>query len=120
MTPRLTYKNITYIGLIQVGVVVAGVLGAGSTYKAWTTFGIPLGQATRFAADYGFVLLGVPVVWIVVALVVQHRDKSADAPEAATFASGVLVLLLLVVGAFQATALPWVRLFGSCSLSLSA
>lgn len=120
MSPRLTFKNTAILGLIQVGVVVAGVLGAGSTYKAWTTFGIPLTQATRFAADYGFVMLTLPVVWITVAMAVQYRDRTADAPEAVTYASGVLVLLLLLVGAFQAAAMPWVRLFGSCTLSLSA
>jgi undecaprenyl pyrophosphate phosphatase UppP len=119
MTLRLSYKNIAILGLVQVGVVVAGVLGAGSTYKAWTTFGIPLTRATTFATEYGFLLLAVPVVWITVALAVQARDETSDAPEAATCASGVLVLLVLLVGAFQAAALPWVRLF-SCSFSLSA
>jgi hypothetical protein len=119
MAPQLTYKNITFLGLTQVGVVVAGVLAAGATYKAWTTFEIPLTQATRFAADYGFVVLAVPVLWITVAMAVQARDETSDAPEAVTFASGVLVLLALLVGAFQAAAMPWVRLF-SCSFSLSA
>ena len=119
MTPRLTYKNITYLGLIQVGVVVAGVLGAGVTFKYFDTFGMSMHQATRLAVGPGFLALVVPVLWITVALVVQYRDQTGDAPEVVTYMSGVVVLVLLLIGAFQAAALPWVRLF-SCSFSLSA
>jgi hypothetical protein len=119
MTPRLTYKNITYLGLIQVGVIVAGVLAAGVTFKYFDTFGIATPYWTRIGLGYGFFMLAVPVLWITVALIVQHRDQTGDAPEAVTYLSGVVVLLLLMVGAFQAAALPWVRLF-SCSFSLSA
>jgi hypothetical protein len=119
MTLQLSYKNITYLGLIQVGVVVAGVLGAGVTFKYFDTFGIATPYWTRFGLGYGFFMLAVPVLWITVALLVQHRDQTGDAPEAATYLSGVVVLLLLLVGAFQAVASPWVRLF-SCSWCLSA
>jgi hypothetical protein len=121
MTPRLSHKNIAILGLVQVGVVVAGVLGAGSTYKAWTTFGIPLTQATTFATEYGFVVLAVPVVWIAAAMIVQHRlAETDDGPEVITATSGVFVLLVLLVGAFQAAALPWLRLLSSCSFSLAS
>lgn len=119
MTPRLTYKNITYLGLIQVGVVVAGVLATGVTFKSIDTFGMAMPYWTRIGLGYGFFMLAVPVIWITVALIVQYRDQTGDAPEAVTYLSGVVVLLLLLVCAFQAAASPWVRLF-SCSWSFSA
>ena len=119
MAPRLTYKNIAYLGLTQVGVVVAGSLAAGATHKFMTTVEMVMTPSTRIGADYGFVALAVPVLWITVAMAVQSRAVNDDAPEAVTFLSGVFVLVLLLIAVFQVAVLPWVRLFG-CSLSLSS
>ncbi len=85
--------------------MAAGVLGAGSAYKARTTF----------ATEYGLIVLVVPVAWITAAMIRQHRlGETDDWPEVITAASGILVLRVLLVGVFQAAALPWVRLF-SCT-----
>jgi hypothetical protein len=120
MTPRLNYTNIAIVGLLQVGVIVSATLGAGSVYKMSTTFGFRIPAATQFAADYGFVVLLVPMLWITVAMALQSRDEHGDAPEAMTFVSGVGVLLLLLVGAFVAAVIPLFRILSpGCSLSLS-
>jgi hypothetical protein len=117
MSPRLTYKNIAILGLSQIGVVVFGVLGAGATYKLDTTLGVTQTSATRFATEYGFLFLALPLAWIVTAMVVQHRIENVeDGPEALTALTGVIVLLLLIVGAFAAAVAPWGRF---CGLSLS-
>lgn len=114
-----SFKNIAILGLLQVGVVVAGVLGTGILHKCSKEFGIQLTQPTKFAGgDYGVIVVIVPLIWITVAMAVQSRNDTEDYPEALTFASGVLVLFLLLFGAFVVAILPWVRMF-SCGLSLS-
>jgi len=117
MSPRLTYKNIAILGLTQIGVVVFGVLGAGATYKLDATFGVTQTSATKFATEYGFLFLALPSAWIVVAMIVQHRlENEDDGPEVLTALTGVIVLLLLIVGAVAAAVAPWGRF---CGLSLS-
>jgi low temperature requirement protein LtrA len=116
--PQLSYTNIAIVGLLQIGTIVAGVLGAGAAYKMWAITGLTQDRYVVFASEYGFLFLAVPMVWIVAAMVTQHRNEEDD-PEVLTFMSGVALLLLLIVAAITVAVTPWVRLF-SCSFSLSS
>jgi hypothetical protein len=119
MIPRLTIRNITYLGLTQVGVIVAGVLGAGAAYKTYTVASITPLRMTVLAAEYGFLLLALPVAWITVALVIQQRQNPEEDPEIATFASGIILLVVLLILAFQAAASPILQIYGAFSGGLS-
>ena len=112
MAPRLTFKIITYLGLTQVGVVVALVLGAGAAFKTCTLATVTPPRLTVLAAEYGFLLIALPVAWITVALVTQQRQNPEDDPEIATFASGVVLLVVLLILAFQAAATPILQIYG--------
>jgi len=65
-------------------------------------------------------VLAVPMVWVVVAVVLEGRE-SAEPHQSAGLVTGLLVLALLLVGAFQAAVLPWLRVLNPCcGLNLSA
>ena len=115
MAPRLTFKNITYLGLTQVGVIVAAVLGAGAADKTYTMANLTPPRLTVLAAEYGFLLIALPVAWITAALVVQSRQDREDDPELLTYLSGWFVLAILLVLAFQSAAAPILRIYGHFS-----
>lgn len=117
MTLQLSYKNIAIVGLPQAG-VVAAVLGSGSPHRMSREFGIQLPAATKFAGGYGLLALALPVAWVVVAVLIEGWGD-AEPHELLGFASGILVLVVLLIGAFQAAVVPWVRLLNPCC-SLSA
>lgn len=120
MTPRLTYFNTAVVGLLQVCVIVGATLGAGAAYKMRSTLEFPIPGTTQFAVDYGFIVIIVPLLWITIAMALQGRDEPNDGVEVTTFLSGILVLLLLLIGAFQAAIIPlFDALSPSCSFGLA-
>jgi hypothetical protein len=114
-----TRRNMAIVGLFQVGVIVAGVLAAGVTHKWFTTFNARLPSSTILLAEYGFLALVLPVVWIAVALLALRREDDPDSESVRwlAFLSGIVVLLLLLLGIVYAVVSPWLRLFGGSSLS---
>lgn len=121
MIPRLSYTNIAIVGLLQIGTIVAGVLGAGAACKVWSISGLQLGRYVVFASEYGFLFLAIPLLWVTVAMVIQGRDNVSDYPEALTFYTGVLVLLALLVVAWNVAVSPMFRGFlGDCGMTLAS
>jgi uncharacterized membrane protein YdcZ (DUF606 family) len=107
-----TKRNMVIVALFQVGVIVAGVLAAGATHKWHTTFNARLPQATTVLAEYGFVALVLPVAWVTAALTLPRRSEDPGAAAVVAFASGIVVLLVLLVVVGHAAIRPWLRLVG--------
>ena len=123
MIPRLSYTNIAIMGLLQIATVVAGVLGAGAAYKVWssTGAGLPHDPAVVFASEYGFHFLAVPLTWITVAMAVQARDRTGDAPESVTFLTGLVIWVIMVIAAWKVAVAPLMRaLLGGCGMTLAS
>ena len=107
-------RNAVILALLPTGAVVTGVLGTGAVHKWYAQFNMALPAMTTYACAYGFVALVVPVIWAVLALaVLRHKDEDAT-PCLAIFLTGVIVLLLLLVGVYQAAAQPLLHLFCGC------
>jgi hypothetical protein len=99
------------LALTQVGVIVAGALGAGACHKMYTTFSLRPPPATALAAEYGFLALALPLAWVVVALESARRGGEYRGLAGWVFPSGIALLLVLLLGAWQAAAWPFLRLF---------
>jgi hypothetical protein len=112
-----TLRNTVILALVQVGTVVAGVLAAGAAHKWYTTAGVRPPRSTTLVAEQGHLALSLPVAWAAVALAVLRREDDYEAPRLVVFSSGVLVLLLLLLGVLHSSAGPLLRLLGGCSLS---
>jgi hypothetical protein len=110
-----TKRNTVILGLVQGGVVGAGVLAAG-VYLKWCAMGNARPSALPgLLAEYGVLALVVPLAWVAIALWMQRNED----PEVKVlaFASGILLVLLLLVGVVYATVVPFVRLMGCGGLS---
>jgi hypothetical protein len=110
-----TVRNAVIVALTQVGIIVIGVLAAGACHKWHTTFGVKSPIATEVVAEYGFLALGLPVVWVAAALLALRRSEEREEPEWAAFAffSGLLALVLLLVGVGYASFGPLFRIMGA-------
>jgi hypothetical protein len=111
-----TKRNTAILALVQGGVLVAGVLAACVDHKWYTVANVRPPTPTALLAEYGFLALVLPLVWVTIALRVQQRNEDADS-KALVFGSGILLLLLLLLGIGYAVVLPFVRLMGCGGLS---
>ena len=109
------------MGLLQIGTIVVGVLAAGAACKLWSISGLRI-HYIEFASEYGFLFLAVPLIWITAAMFVQGRDDVSDFPEALTFYSGVLILVVLLIVAWNAGVSPMFRGLngGGCGMTLAS
>ena len=109
-----TLRNTAIMGLAQVGVIVAGVLAAGACHKWYATLGLSPPSSTALLAEYGFLALVLPVVWVTLAVQALRRTTDSGAPQWLAVSSGVVLLLLLLLGIGYAAVQPLLRLLGGC------
>jgi hypothetical protein len=107
-----TTRNTVLLALVQIIVIVFSVLMAGACLKWYSTFismEIPITSpwATSVFAEYGFLALLLPVIWVVIALRTLQRDEEAQVPRLLVFLSGIILLLVLLIGAWYAAARPF-------------
>jgi hypothetical protein len=110
-----TVRNTVILALTQVGVLTAGVLAAGACHKWHTTFNLRPPASTTLLADYGYLALLVPLVWVALALraLRRHADAEVEARRRTwAFLGGVALLLLLLIVVGKAAVLPLFRLMG--------
>jgi hypothetical protein len=107
-----TVRNAVIVALTQIGIIVAGVLAAGACHKWHTTMGVKLPPATTVVAEYGFLALGLPVLWVAAALLALRKSELSEESEWAAYAffSGLLALVLLTVGVGYASFGPLFRI----------
>ena len=82
-----TILNAVRLAIMQVGVLTVGVLGAGLCRKMCTMSGTQPPLLTGLVADYGFISLILPLVWITLAVLV-HRMEASDARKNLMFFFG--------------------------------
>jgi hypothetical protein len=107
-----TLRNTAILGLAQVGVIVAGVLAAGACHKWYATFGLRPPSSTALLAEYGFLALVLPVVWVMMAVQALRRTTNPGALQWLAFPSGIVLLLVLLLGIGYAVVQPFLRLLG--------
>ena len=113
MTANLDLRNVARLGLYQVCIIVGGVLGAAVSARLWNEFGLHgLPSYTPILRDYGFLLLLLPLGWVMAAMVLREKDGG----EVWGYFGGWAVLLGLVILLLSATVVPWLRI---CLLTLS-
>jgi hypothetical protein len=107
-----TIRNTVILALVQVGVVVAGVLAAGAAYKWYATFNLKPPSLTALLADYGLLALVLPLAWVALALQALRRGEDWDDRKLLAIWSGILLLLLLLLGVGYVAVRPLLRLIG--------
>jgi hypothetical protein len=107
-----TLRNTAIMGLVQVGVIVAGVLAAGACHKWYTTLGLRPPSSTALLAEYGFLALVLPVVWVTMAVQALRRTTDPGALQWLAFSSGFVLVLLLLLVIGHAAVQPFLRLLG--------
>lgn len=112
-----TTRNAVIVALVQTGVIVAGVLGAGAVCKWYASTG-SLGPPamTAFASEYGYRALVIPPAWAAAALWALRHEDDEGGPRVLTFLTGLFIILVLLVLAFQVAALPLLRLLSPWTL----
>jgi hypothetical protein len=112
MAEYFTVRNTVILALTQVGVIVAGVLTAGACQK-WnaTLFHFPARRDTELLAEYGFLALVLPLAWAA-ALYLLRQSEDPGAAGVTAFSSGVLLLVLLLLGVVYAAVAPLCRMIG--------
>ena len=107
-----TIQNAVIVALLQAGVIVVGVLATGVTLKFWGE-SLPGEQVPIFAAllaDYGFLALSIPLVWITLVMRLRRRTDISEDAKALAFWSGVVLLIALIVLIGYGTVRPWLNL----------
>jgi hypothetical protein len=107
-----TTRNVVIVALSQTGVIVIGVLAAGTACRWHTEFNAMPPRAATLMAEYGFLALAVPVVWVIVAMRAKGRNNWPEDTQMFVLYSGLFLLLLLLFFAVYAGVLPWCRLVG--------
>jgi hypothetical protein len=102
-------KNAVLLALMQVGVIVAGVLAAATTSKLRSMWDITPPDGTEAFASYGVFLFLVPLAWITLALRLRGATDISDRAKAATFLSGIGLLVLLLVYIWSSVVQPFLR-----------
>jgi hypothetical protein len=109
-----TTRNTVILALVQVGVIVFGVLTAGAAVKWYTTLiFLRPPTATICLAEYGALALVLPVGWLTAALRMKRRGADTDSAQWIIFSSGILLLLVLLLGVVYAAVGPLFRLMAS-------
>ena len=113
-----TLRNTTIMALVQVGLIVAGVLAAGAAHKWYASADLPPPSSTALLSEYGFVALGLPLGWVAFAVLAFRRGENEGEEIYRWLAifSGLLFLLLLLVGIWHGAARPLLRLLGGCTM----
>lgn len=106
-----TTRNSVILALVQIGVIVTGVLGAGVTHQFYAQTSIRPPDSAYYMVVYGWLTLAVPIAWVTATLWIQ-RSEASEPSKAAIFWSGVLFLLLLLLGVWYGAAKPFLRLAG--------
>lgn len=96
-----TARNTVILALFQEGVITLGVLAAGLAFKSYSLSGLPVPASTSIATDYGWVLLILPLVWVIFAYRTLERPDSTPRARFVAVTSGVAFLGLLLVGAWN-------------------
>jgi hypothetical protein len=107
-----TTRNNVILALVQTAVIVFGVLGAGAAYRWYANLSIAPPISINLFADYGMLMMVLPLAWITATLSIEWSD-TPDFYRIIAFWSGVLLLLLLLLGVWYAVAKPFLRLAGS-------
>ena len=111
-----TVRNTTIMALVQVGILVAGVLGAGAVHKVYTSIGLLPPWSTAFLSERGYLALGLPLVWVGLAIVAFRRADDDEFYPLLAVCTGILLLLLFLCGVWYGAARPFLRLFDVCTM----
>ena len=113
-----TLRNTTIMALVQVGLIVVVVLAAGAAHKWYASAELRPPSSTAFLSEYGFLSLILPLVWVAFAVLAFRRGENEGEEIYSWLAifSGLLFLLLLLVGIWHGAARPLLRLLGCCTL----
>ncbi len=107
-----TVRNTIILAVMQVGVIVAGTLGAGICRKMEFLWHVPMPGPTALFYSYGVLGFVIPLTWGTIALVVERNPKFTDDFKNTIFASGILILILLVFFVIPADFIPWLFMMG--------
>jgi hypothetical protein len=102
-----TVRNTVILALVQVGVITTGVLAAGATRKWYTSFRMSLPQTTIWLAEYGWLAMVLPLLWVTVALVILNDKGSSDERRLGAVFGGVALLIFLLAAVFFYAVLTW-------------
>ena len=108
-----TVRNTVILAIMQVGVIVAGTLGAGICHKLSFLWHVPMPVPAAFCYAYGVLGFVIPLTWGTIALLVERNTKLTDDLKDTVFASGIIILIVLVVFVIIADFIPWLGLMGA-------
>ena len=110
----MTSRGITVLGLIQTGLVFAIIVAGRISARLVQTWNLPedyaLPRAVGFARHYGFWLLLVPIVWVLLATLTSQRISVSVLGFSIQAALGILVVLALTFQFAAVVVSPFVPL----------
>ena len=111
-----TVRNTTIMALVQVGLIVAGVLGAGAAHKRYTMGGVSPPRSMALLSERGYFALILPLIWVGLAIVAFRRSQEDEFYPLLAVCSGILLILLFLIGFWFGAAAPMIRLFSGTTL----
>ena len=105
-----TIRNAVYVALMQIWVVVIGVLAGGLCVKAWTAMAAPLPLPVAFLENCYYLLLLIPVLWLIAALLIRNAPGISDDAKSLAFVAGLVLLMALGAFVLYADISPWMHI----------
>ncbi len=94
------------VALLQLGVVLVGIMAAGLGGKLAQEGELAVPWATAFIIRYGLILMGLPLLWIWMALRLRRNPQVSDSKKGLAFLSGLLLLAGLLAFCYCAAVRP--------------
>jgi cobalamin biosynthesis protein CobD/CbiB len=107
-----TTRNIVILALVQLGVISLGVLAAELTRQMSSKWHFRLADPswTNVWADFGWLALVLPVVWVGAAIYILRRRGFSDQARGWVLVAGFLLLVVVLFVVWKAALREWVRI----------
>jgi hypothetical protein len=96
-------RSFTILALLQVGAIVIGILAGGVGARRLAEWGASNAGVAMWFRNYGFLLVGIPILWLWAALHFCRKPYTSTQREVLMFVLGLFVLGGLAYGAFKAS-----------------
>jgi hypothetical protein len=105
-------RNTVVVAIMQIAVIVFGVLGAGICHKVFSSDNVAMPLPAAMLYSHGLMGFFIPMIWGVVAVVLQLRATVSDDIKSLIFWLGVLTLILIAIFVVYADVTPWFNVMG--------
>jgi hypothetical protein len=89
-------KPLTILALMQIAVILLGIVAAGVFSKIFVAaFRTHPPALMTFVRDRGFLLLGIPMLWLLMTLLIRHSESQAHRMGVVLYVIGIALIVAL-------------------------